>query len=107
MGRWMQRDHAIPDWRVWNIDETSCRLLPCPDKAWSPRGETAGKLGNDRMQTTVTLAVCLADDTPLMAQVLSRGKTLQVVPPGPHPEGIFVSRTESGWQSADSLQDQH
>eukprot|EP00971_Amphidinium_carterae_P249777 4957457-Amphidinium_carterae.1 len=37
--RYMQHMYDIPDEKVYNLGETSCRVLPLADKGWASQAE--------------------------------------------------------------------
>eukprot|EP00971_Amphidinium_carterae_P030458 599286-Amphidinium_carterae.1 len=53
----MQQVHAIPDELIWNIDETSARLLPLGEHGWAHKKENAQAVTDTRLQTTCTVAI--------------------------------------------------
>jgi hypothetical protein len=95
--------HDVTFDRVFNLDQTSCNLLPysCAKTWGSKKGATP--LFVDR-STNVT--VCLVTGTQagtLWAQVIFSGKTTRVLPITPLPAFVTAVQTESHWSSVDTM----
>jgi hypothetical protein len=100
--RFTQFTHCIPDSRVYNIDETSCRILLVGDVCWGIVKAPCRSIGDARVQCTVALATPMLQGD-VYAQILYAGLTDRVLPMGPHPRGIFVDHTHNHWQTVQSL----
>eukprot|EP00971_Amphidinium_carterae_P014463 285694-Amphidinium_carterae.2 len=55
----MQDVHEIPDSRVYNIDETSTRILPLGEYGWAMNNTEAQSVSDSCLQTTRTVAITL------------------------------------------------
>ena len=100
--RYIQFMHCIPDDRVYNIDEASCRMLPIGDLGWGTVKAPCRSIGDARVQCTVTLAIPMVQGD-VYAQILYAGLTDRVLPMGPHPRRILVDHTHNHWQTVESL----
>eukprot|EP00971_Amphidinium_carterae_P277313 5503771-Amphidinium_carterae.1 len=48
--RYIQWTENIPDNRVWNLDETSCKLLPVGDTGYRMKNRPSNSVGDSRLQ---------------------------------------------------------
>eukprot|EP00971_Amphidinium_carterae_P260133 5161040-Amphidinium_carterae.1 len=97
--RYMQHMYDIPDDKVHNLDETSCRVLPLAEKCWASQAEGAVQVGDSLLQMTCTLAMLLVFGRPYFSQLLFAGKSSRCLPGGNWP-CLLMDFTENHWQSA-------
>ena len=96
--RYMQHASCIPDDRVFNIDETSTRMLPVDDQGWGKMKSACRAVGDSRVQCTMTLSTPVAHGE-MCARILYVGLTGKALPMGPQPRGILVGHTHTHWQT--------
>ena len=110
---WLQREFSVPDWCIYNLDETCVQLVPRPHRCWTFSGKKAESVAEDsysKLSVTVTLAMPppVAEDdsegiSPCFGQVIFAGKTSRVLPPKPWPVDVICEATPSHWASQDTF----
>jgi hypothetical protein len=98
---WLQKHHAIPWDRVWNMDETAVKLLPSNTKGWSEVGKQAKAVGDTHTNITVTVMHGTMPGD-LLGQLIFKGKTSRSLPAADHGDSIELTVTENHWCNTES-----
>lgn len=97
------KQHNIDPSRVYNLDETSLRLLPTHSYGWSVRGQKAIQYGDQKSAITATIAMPM-EPGPVFGQLIFQGKTTKVEPAlEEEPERVLLDHSQSHWQTTDTL----
>eukprot|EP00971_Amphidinium_carterae_P004771 95543-Amphidinium_carterae.1 len=89
--------------KVYNYDETSCRLLPFSDKGWKDAKADAKAVADSRLQCTVGVAVPMAFGEKWYSHIIFPGTSNRSLPKTKWGDDMLCDCTQNHWQSVDSL----
>eukprot|EP00971_Amphidinium_carterae_P340447 6478798-Amphidinium_carterae.1 len=100
---WTQQKYDIPWGKVWNVDETSCYLLPSPNTGWYYRGkDQKPDFCQNKSQVTVTLCARPTGGT-VLSQIIFKGSTPRCLPVGPQLRHCVCTFSETHWATESTL----